>query len=68
MSKGNNPYSKFLIDPSNIPDPNTISMEKFLAYDSYQMNKSRANFKVFKNSLFYLGGMVGLILLSVSYS
>ena len=59
----NNPYSKFIKDPSSIPDPNKISLRQLETYTSLEMEKTHALFRTLKKSSLYMGGVIGLCLL-----
>ena len=61
-----NPFSK-LPNPSNIPDPKTITISEFEKYNSREMEKFNQNIKTFKRSAKYLGGCIGLMLVLSYY-
>lgn len=58
----NNPYSKFVVDPSTIPDPNKITLQQFEKYNSLEMERSNRLLRTFKKSSLYVGGVIGLCL------
>ena len=55
-----NPFSKYVRDPSTLPDPNKITLQQFEKYHSHEMNKLEALFRSFRKSALYIGGVVGL--------
>ena len=55
-----NPYSKFIIDPSTVPDPNKVTLSQFEKYSSLEMEKIGSVFRTLKRSSFYIGGVIGL--------
>ena len=59
-----NPYSKFVSDPSNIPDPNKISLKQFEKYSSLEADKLNSLFRTAARSSKYIGGVVGLCLVA----
>ena len=62
MSKGN-PFQGLVPDPTRIPDPNTISLEKLEHYHSYEQRRLNANINTFKKSkLFLLGGVAAMLI------
>jgi hypothetical protein len=62
MSGTNNPFSKFVVDPSSIPDPNKISLQQFERYNSLEMERINSLFRTIKRSGLYIGGVLGLCL------
>lgn len=56
----NNPYSKFIVDPSKVPDPNKVTLSQFEKYSSLEMEKIGSVFRTMKRSSFYIGGVIGL--------
>jgi hypothetical protein len=64
MSQQNNPFAKFIKDPRSIPDPKTITIDQLKNYQSYEMNKINLSWKVHKKSAMYIGGCLGLMLIS----
>jgi hypothetical protein len=57
-----NPFSKFVVDPSTIPDPNKITLQQFEKYNSLEIEKLNSLFRTLKRSSLYIGGVVGLCL------
>lgn len=57
-----NPFSKFVADPSTIPDPNKISLQQFEKYNSLELEKVNSLLRTMKRSSLYIGGVVGLCL------
>ena len=57
-----NPYSKFVTNPSNIPDPNKISLQQLEKYNSLEAERLNALLRSVKKSGKYLGGVLGLCL------
>lgn len=55
-----NPFSKFVVDPSNIPDPNKITLQQFERYNSLEIEKLNSLFRTLKRSSLYIGGVLGL--------
>lgn len=55
-----NPFSKFVVDPSNIPDPNKITLHQFERYNSLEIEKLNSLFRTLKRSSLYIGGVLGL--------
>lgn len=62
MSLRNNPFAKFVPNPSNIPDPNTIKPTDFEKYHSRDMQKLSENMRVLKRSSRYLAGCFAMFL------
>lgn len=62
MSGTNNPYSKFVADPSSIPDPNKITLQQFERYNSLEIERLNSLFRTIKRSGLYIGGVIGLCL------
>ena len=62
MSGNNNPFSKFVPDPSSIPDPNKITLQQFERYNSLEIEKLNSLFRTIKRSGLYIGGVVALSL------
>jgi hypothetical protein len=62
MSSTNNPFSKFVVDPSNIPDPNKITLQQFERYNSLEVERLNSLFRTIKRSGLYIGGVIGLCL------
>lgn len=60
MSK--NPFSKFVVDPSKIPDPNTIQAREFENYASTEIRRIQSSLRVYRRSAIYLAGCAGLML------
>lgn len=60
-----NPYAKFVKDPSKIPNPNNITLQQLEKYNSYEMEKLNSLFRTLKKSTVYIGGVIGLCLVSV---
>ncbi len=58
----NNPYSKFVVDPSTIPDPNKINLQQFEKYNSLEIERANRLFRTIKKSGLYIGGVLGLCL------
>jgi hypothetical protein len=58
-----NPYAKFVSNPSNIPDPNKITLQQLEKYNSLEIEKLGSLFRTFKRSGLYIGGVVGLCLI-----
>lgn len=58
-----NPFSKYIVDPSKIVDPNKITLQQLEKYNSYEIEKLNSLFKTVKRSSLYIGGVVGLCLL-----
>lgn len=62
MSSNNNPFSKLVADPSNIPDPNKITLQQFERYNSLEIERLNSLFRTIKRSGLYIGGVLGLCL------
>jgi hypothetical protein len=58
----NNPFSKFVADPSSIPDPNKITLQQFERYNSLEIERINSLFRTIKRSGLYIGGVLGLCL------
>jgi hypothetical protein len=59
-----NPYAKFVKDPSQVPDPNKITLQQFQKYNSLELEKSNLQLKTLKRSARYIGGVLGLCLVA----
>jgi hypothetical protein len=62
MSQRNNPFSKLIPNPSNIPDPKNMTTDEFIRYNSHEMEKLQRTMRVLKRSMWYVGGCAGFIL------
>jgi hypothetical protein len=60
----NNPFSKFVVDPSKVPNPNTITAAEFEKYTSNEITRLNSSFRVYKRSAVYLAGCIGLMLVT----
>lgn len=58
----NNPFSKFVVDPSKVPDPNTITARQFENYASTELRRVQSSLRVYRRSAIYLAGCFGLML------
>lgn len=68
MSQQNNPFAKFVRDPRTVPDPKTITIDKLSKYHSLEMQKFDLSMKNHRRSLLYIGGCLGLMLVSTYYA
>lgn len=59
-----NPFSKYVTNPSNIPDPNKINLQQLEKYNSLEIEKLGSLFRSVKRSGLYIGGVVGLCLVA----
>ena len=59
-----NPFSKFVTNPSSIPEPNKITLQQLEKYNSYEMEKLNALTRSVKRSGKYIGGVLGLCLVA----
>jgi hypothetical protein len=57
----NNPFAKFVVDPTKALNPNTIKPNELEQYTSTEMRRMQQNMKVFKRSAVYLAGCVGFM-------
>ena len=64
MSQQNNPFAKFTPDPRTVPDPKTITIDQLKNYHSHEMQKLKLSWLNHRKSLLYIGGCVGLMLVS----
>ena len=64
----NNPYSKFIIDPSKVLDPNKVTLTQFEKYSSLEMEKMGSVFRTMKRSGFYISGVIGLCLVGALWA
>lgn len=60
----NNPFSKFVVDPSKVPDPNTITAREFEKYASTELQRVQSSLRTYRRSAVYLAGCAGLMLLT----
>jgi len=59
-----NPYAKFIKDPSQVPDPNRITLQQFEKYNSLELEKSNLQLRTLRRSAGYIGGVLGLCLIA----
>ena len=59
-----NPFSKFVVDPTSKPDPNKISLQQFEKYNSLEMEKLGALSRTLRRSAKYMAGVAGLCALA----
>ena len=57
----NNPFAKFVVDPSKVVNPNTIQAREFENYTSLEMQKMQQSLKTYKRSAVYIGGCLALM-------
>ena len=62
-----NPFSKYVRDPSNIPDPNKMSVQQYQKYNSLEMEKLNALFRSLRKSRLYIAGVLGVCWLYTAY-
>ena len=60
----NNPFSKFVVDPSKVPDPNTITAREFENYASTELRRVQSSLRTYRRSAVYLAGCAGLMLVT----
>ncbi len=58
----NNPFSKFVVDPSKVVDPNTMTAREFENYASTEMRRIQSSLRTYRRSAVYLAGCAGLML------
>ena len=58
----NNPFSKFVVDPSKVPDPNTITAREFEKYTSTELQRIQSSLRTYRRSAVYLGGCAAFML------
>lgn len=57
----NNPFAKFVVDPSKVVNPNTIQAREFENYSSLEIQKLQQSLKTYKRSAVYIAGCLGLM-------
>lgn len=62
-----NPFSKYVKDPANIPDPNKVTLQQFQKYHSHEMTKLNALFRSVRKSGLYLAGVFGVCWVYTAY-
>ncbi len=60
----NNPFSRFVVDPSKVPNPNTMQAREFENYTSTEMRKIQSSLRVYRRSAIYLAGCFGMMLVA----
>jgi hypothetical protein len=64
----NNPFSKFVVDPSKMPDPNTITAREFEKYTSTELQRVQSSLRTYRRSAVYLGGCAALMLFTAFFA
>lgn len=64
----NNPFSKFVVDPSKVVEPNTMTAREFENYTSTEMRRIQSSLRTYRRSAVYLAGCAGLMLFTAFFA
>lgn len=64
----NNPFSKFVVDPSKVLDPNTIPAREFENYASTELRRIQSSLRTYRRSAIYLAGCAGLMIFTALWT